>query len=825
METQGVICINCGATNTNEQSCKFCGSPLIHIEQNSVNVAVSDYKDDSDVLKELTTHLNDNLLLQKDTNYIDVIWTDIYSTILQNYDGYRIFLCRVGNNLVMRSGKIFFPTKFCDDKEHLMVYFCFSPEDDTSEELRLVRFQNLDVYKLFEEHISFYEDNQKLYEYAIDFGEDIEETAHFILKVIHDVYSIPYGEKIECHTTNSGEAKNCINPEENKISTNSKPRWVWWLVVMLAIIFALIYFIHIKTAETKSFLGETSSGLKKQEECTDKHISSNSDFLITTDGVGNVTFNSTIRELKKQFKNVKLEQRKSEDFGKHIWVELSNSSECEIGLCVYYNVHSNYDPAEIYCFIDKIIVYSPKYKTEDGVYVGQPRKEAEEKEAVRLEELGRIEAQRMGVYYDKDKVHSIRVMPYRAQHMETELFLGETTELKGINSSQTISDFLITENGIGEVTFNSTIRELKKQFKNVEIDKRYSGDYGERIWVKLSNGSECEILLILYFKDDTEDYCYIDEIATYSPKYKTKDGVYVGQPRKEIEAKGYKLVPRMDNESEHLILNKNSIIRVYFDESNNVYSISVNPCSTLVGDEIFLYYIRIEPNKSKYIKTESFLEEKFSETRESQSPNPIKTYDKITFLSKYDNKTGKYGYVDEKGVWLIEPQFDRADEFNGNVAWIGVGNANDKTVGLGKKLLFGIINKNGSFILQPIYTDMRPFKDKGVAVKNVQGEWSIIDYDGKTIKNYGNKVDYIGGCWYHSVHEKTNEGANYNWYEKNGLRGVLSPDGDFITEAIYEGLSFYGEGVDLYWAEGLLEVQKNGKSMFINMKGKEIITE
>jgi len=75
------------------------------------------------------------------------------------------------------------------------------------------------------------------------------------------------------------------------------------------------------------------------------------------------------------------------------------------------------------------------------------------------------------------------------------------------------SNYFIGEDSVGDVTFSSTISQLKKIFKNVKIEERYSGDFGEYIWVELSNGSEREIGLIVYYDNDIrKNNCFIDQI-------------------------------------------------------------------------------------------------------------------------------------------------------------------------------------------------------------------------------------------------------------------------------------------------------------------------
>jgi hypothetical protein len=246
MELQKAICPNCGASITNIQNCEFCGSLLIRLQQSGINVAASDYKDDKKVFQGLIGALKRNLDLQKATNYTIPVATDI--GIEEN--GQTRPLGSVLMQLRAEDDALFFPTKFNDGKEHLMIAFSFVPDTISGDELRLRKFRNLDIYELFIEHISFSE-GIKFYEYAIDFGGDAEGAARLISKKIHEVDSIPYEAKIECYT-NSGDdidKSRAILWGKDIADGDQKPWYqTWWGYTILSVGGALIYII-IKSLE------------------------------------------------------------------------------------------------------------------------------------------------------------------------------------------------------------------------------------------------------------------------------------------------------------------------------------------------------------------------------------------------------------------------------------------------------------------------------------------------------------------------------------------------------------------------------------------------
>ncbi|MDR1813520.1 MAG: hypothetical protein LBR18_01555 [Tannerella sp.] len=247
---QQAICPNCGANIRNLQNCEFCGSLLIRLQQQGINIEQSGYKDDSKVFKELVPALKRHLDLQIPPIGETVVHvaTDIY---YKDING-KMIDCNCGilrnlNSAVDYSE--FFPNTDLS-KKHLMIVSIFLPDVVSGDDLKLRKFRNLDIYELFTEKISFDANNIKVYEYAIDFGNDAEGAARLISKVMHEVFGIPYEADIECHT-NSGDdivrdraiMKGIIfgTPiEENVEEKKSTSWWIWLLFLVLLGILILI---------------------------------------------------------------------------------------------------------------------------------------------------------------------------------------------------------------------------------------------------------------------------------------------------------------------------------------------------------------------------------------------------------------------------------------------------------------------------------------------------------------------------------------------------------------------------------------------------------
>ncbi|MDO8680541.1 MAG: WG repeat-containing protein [Acidobacteriota bacterium] len=92
--------------------------------------------------------------------------------------------------------------------------------------------------------------------------------------------------------------------------------------------------------------------------------------------------------------------------------------------------------------------------------------------------------------------------------------------------------------------------------------------------------------------------------------------------------------------------------------------------------------------------------------------------------------TGKWGYVDTAGEWIINPQFEGAQGFSGGLAPVVVG---------GKT---GYINTAGRFIINPQYSWGGEFVD-GSAIITQPAGMGLIDREGRAVVEVG-KFEVVG---------------------------------------------------------------------------------
>lgn len=87
-----------------------------------------------------------------------------------------------------------------------------------------------------------------------------------------------------------------------------------------------------------------------------------------------------------------------------------------------------------------------------------------------------------------------------------------------------------------------------------------------------------------------------------------------------------------------------------------------------------------------------------------------------------DIEGGKWGYAERLGgEWVIEPQFDDADDFQEG---IGIVEVNGRC---------GAILPDGSWLIKPKYERLRDFSNGRAAVKFDDGTWGYVKDDGKRL--------------------------------------------------------------------------------------------
>jgi hypothetical protein len=154
---------------------------------------------------------------------------------------------------------------------------------------------------------------------------------------------------------------------------------------------------------------------------------------------------------------------------------------------------------------------------------------------------------------------------------------------------------------------------------------------------------------------------------------------------------------------------------------------------------------------------------------------------------------GKWGYINEKGTFVLPPKYEMARDFQENgLAIIQLNN------------LTGIINIDGYFIVKPKYETISPFSEGRATAIDDKG-FTVLNESGKKItsKAYSFIGDYQEG---RATAANTNEHGEY-------LYGYLNRRGNEVIPLSYESASDFQDG------KALVKL-KEGSYALIDLTGK-----
>ncbi len=201
---------------------------------------------------------------------------------------------------------------------------------------------------------------------------------------------------------------------------------------------------------------------------------------------------------------------------------------------------------------------------------------------------------------------------------------------------------------------------------------------------------------------------------------------------------------------------------------------------------------------------------------------PLPQADVSLFPYSADGLT--YGFVDETGQWVIEPQFDFADDFveglalieqEGQYGYIDSSGsividpqydfAADFAFGLASVVVdgeFGYIDQAGQMVIEPQFSDARPFTIEGLAAVRPNETYGYIDQNGQFVvePQFNSAFDFSEG-----LAAVVSDGA-FGYIDESG-QIVIEPQFDFASN----------------FSEDLAAVFINGQVGYIDSSGQLVI--
>ncbi len=133
---------------------------------------------------------------------------------------------------------------------------------------------------------------------------------------------------------------------------------------------------------------------------------------------------------------------------------------------------------------------------------------------------------------------------------------------------------------------------------------------------------------------------------------------------------------------------------------------------------------------------------------------------------------GRWGYKNTSGQVVIQPRFSAALEFDGEAALAAV-----NTTGEAR---YGLIDRRGNWILDPVWEDAVQFSEGLAAVKQ-NGLWGFADATG----GYAAEPEYDETGAFHE--DRARVRMNDKW-------GYIDNNGAIVVEAVYDYAADFSEG-------------------------------
>lgn len=239
----------------------------------------------------------------------------------------------------------------------------------------------------------------------------------------------------------------------------------------------------------------------------------------------------------------------------------------------------------------------------------------------------------------------------------------------------------------------------------------------------------------------------------------------------------------------------------YNAEYNNITFLDAGSNMTRGNNNIVIFYNNEDDSGDDFL-TYEILEwtEKGFRLMESVSRESVDKKQRIVSLHAAPVKTvkgTKYGYIDHRGKFVIEPKFHYARDFQDNgLAVVEVGNRS------------GIIDSTGKYVVVPKYESISDFSQGRAAVID-NGKFKVIDESGKEFAIRG--YNFIGNY-------KNGRALFGNDIKPGGYRyGYLDLQGREVIPAKFETANDFQEG------KAVVKLKDNQFAL-INISGRVLKT-
>ena len=172
------------------------------------------------------------------------------------------------------------------------------------------------------------------------------------------------------------------------------------------------------------------------------------------------------------------------------------------------------------------------------------------------------------------------------------------------------------------------------------------------------------------------------------------------------------------------------------------------------------------------------------------------------------NENGKWGYIDQTGKVVIEPQFDEAADYSEGLARVKVG------------VFYGFIDYSGKFVIEPQFTWVKSFSE-GLAAEHSGEKWGFIDKTGKLVipRLFEEVKDFSDGLAPVEVYSKEGLVHPQSGSKFGSLWGYIDKVGNIAIQPQFIQAFPFKNGVARFWrgpfasGDGYGIIDKSGKQI------------
>ena len=152
----------------------------------------------------------------------------------------------------------------------------------------------------------------------------------------------------------------------------------------------------------------------------------------------------------------------------------------------------------------------------------------------------------------------------------------------------------------------------------------------------------------------------------------------------------------------------------------------------------------------------------------------------------------KWGVIDTKGNWVIQPQFDNISSFDEGMASAEI---NEK---------WGMIDTKGNWVIQPQFDTFFSFDEKGMANAEINEKWGLIDTKGNWViqPQFDDLIQF--------------DEKGMALVIINQKKGMIDTKGNWVIQPQFDSLGSFNDGL----APASTDLEKIG---FIDTKGNWVI--